>query len=70
MTTFTAGNPAFRRFIFDAETMVPVRVETYVLDIELGKTEFEFHHELSEWYGMKDHSPESFEDFSERLLHS
>ena len=68
MTTFTDGNPAFRRFIFDAETMVPVRVETYVLNIELGKTEFELHHEMAEWYGMKDNSPESYDDLSDRFL--
>jgi len=33
MTTFVKNYPSFRRFVVDAETMLPVKVETYRIDI-------------------------------------
>jgi len=66
------NNPSFRRFILDEETMLPVAVETYVMDLtDLDQDEvpsFVLDHELSEFFGMPDLSPSSFDDLSNRLL--
>lgn len=66
------NNPSFRRFILDEETMLPIAVETYVMDLtNLQPDEvpyFALDHELSEYFGMPDLSPSSFDDFSNRLL--
>lgn len=34
LTTFTEKNPQFRRFVMDKETNLPVRVETYIFDLD------------------------------------
>ena len=33
VTTFTNTNPSFRVFEFDSETMLPVKISTYYLDV-------------------------------------
>ena len=45
-----ANNPSFKRIVLDRETFVPVRVETYYLDLLNNKTSFEFGHEYTEYY--------------------
>ena len=60
--------PNFRRIIVDAETMLPVKLETWAIDIEAENPEFFLHHEFTEYYGMKDLSPESFDWLSMQFL--
>jgi len=60
--------PCFRRFIVDAETMVPVKVETWAFDPTQENPVFEFHHEMTEYYNMPDLSPSSFDALADRML--
>jgi hypothetical protein len=48
--------------------MLPIKVETWAIDITQDDPVFEFHHELTEYYGMDDLSPASFDALSERFL--
>ena len=48
--------------------MVPVKIETWAIDITQDDPVFEFHHEMTEYYGMDDLSPASFDLLSERFL--
>lgn len=59
--------PSFRRFIVDAETFLPVEIETYVMYINEDEPEFKFSHELTELYKIPDLSPNSFDELSLRL---
>ena len=62
--------PSFRRFILDEETMLPVKIETYSLQIDAEREEdikFVLDHEMSELYNLPDLSPKSFDDLSMRL---
>ena len=68
MTTFTNTYPSFRRLIVDAETMLPVKVETYRLDPNMPNPEFEFDHELTSYYNMTDLSPTSFDILNMKLF--
>ena len=61
------GYPSFRRFIVDVETMLPIKIETYAIDITQDDPVFEFRHELTEYYAIKDLSPHSFDTLSERF---
>ena len=53
--------PSFRRFIIDAETMLPIKIETWAIDITQDDPVFELHHELTEHYEINDLSPSSFD---------
>ena len=59
--------PSFRRLIVDAETMLPIKVETWAIDITQDNPDFELHHELTEYYEMDDLSPASFDLLSSRF---
>lgn len=59
--------PSFRRFILDEETMLPIKIETYSMDITVDDPEFILDHELTELYKLPDLSPKSFDEFSIRL---
>ena len=67
MTTFTYSYPSFRRFVVDAETMLPVKVETWRMDVEASEPEFVLDHELTEFYDLPDLSPASFDALSKRF---
>lgn len=74
LTTFSErmipSYPSFRRFILDEETMLPVKIETYSLQIDAEREEdikFVLDHEMSELYNLPDLSPKSFDDLSMRL---
>jgi len=67
MSTFVFNYPSFRRFVVDAETMLPVKVETYRIDVEASEPEFVLDHELTEYYNLPDLSPASFEALSQRF---
>lgn len=68
MTTYSDGYPSFRRFILDAETMLPLKAETWRLDVLAEDPDFVMDHETTSYYGMPDLSPASFDALSERLL--
>ena len=57
---------SFRRFVLDEATMLPKKVETYTLDPNTEEPSFEFNHELTEYYGMKNLSPAEFDSLAER----
>ena len=59
---------SFRRFVLDKETMLPKRVETYALNPSDENPSFNFHHELTELYGMNHLSPVEFDEFAARVL--
>jgi hypothetical protein len=48
--------------------MLPVKAYTYVFDLGKAEPKWEFHHELTEYYGMEDLSPSSFDKLSESFL--
>lgn len=65
MTTFTGMNPSFRVITLDAETMLPLKMETHALNIGKANEDdaeavFKLDHEMVEEYGMEDLSPHSF----------
>ena len=63
----TPAYPSFRRFILDEETMLPVKIETYSMDINVEDPVFELDHEMTSLYGMPDLSPTSFDQLSKDL---
>lgn len=72
ITTFTGRNPSFRAITLDVKTKLPVKIETYTLDIVKANkddqfAEFTLHHELSEDYGIPDLSPKSMFDVTTRF---
>ena len=64
MTTYSDAYPSFRRFTLDEQTMLPIAIETYRIDVLAENPEFVLDHELSTYYGMKDLSPASFDTLS------
>lgn len=68
VTTWSEAYPSFRRFILDAETMLPLKAETWRLDVLAEDPDFVLDHEMTSYYGMPDLSPASFDALSERLL--
>jgi len=54
----------------DVETMLPVKIHTYSLNVNDVEPAWKYDHELTELYQLKDLSPRSFEDLSNRFLES
>jgi len=69
MTTFYSVNPSFRVFDFDAETMLPVKIHTYKVDVR-GDHVWKYDHELTELYGIEDLSPRSIEGLADKIKDS
>lgn len=72
MTTFIGRNPCFRVITLDAKTKLPLKIETFSIDIgeankDDAKAQFTRHHELTEEYEMKDLSPNSFLNLADRF---
>ena len=67
MTTYADAYPSFRRYTLDEQTMLPIAIETYRIDVEAENPEFVLDHELSQYYGMQDLSPQSFDTLSEQF---
>jgi len=61
VSAFVAINPSFRMYEVDEETMLPVKVHTYVFDLHDPNPEWKWHHEYTEYYNMPDLSPSSFD---------
>jgi len=68
MTTYSSAYPSFRRMIVDAQTMLPLQIETWRLDVLAENPDFVMDHEMTTYYGMADLSPASLDDLSDRLL--
>ena len=72
VSTWGGINPSFRMFEVDAQTMLPVKVHTYVLNMERQNAEelpyWAWDHEMTQYYGMRDLSPASFMELSDRML--
>lgn len=71
-TTFSGNNPSFKVIDFDQETMVPINMKTYYLDIaeanKSGEAKWALLHDYLDTYSMKDLSPSSFKDLSKRIF--
>jgi len=67
-STYTELYPTFRRFIVDEQTMLPIKVETYLLNITQENPDFELDHEMTQYYNMTDLSPQSYEKLSQEFL--
>jgi len=71
-TSFRGNNPAFRVIKLDVETKLPLKVETYVFDLEKANKDdkyarFEKSHELTEEYGLKDLRPSEILKLADEL---
>lgn len=67
MTTYSEQYPSFRRFVMDKQTMLPIAIETYKLDVEAENPDFVLDHELKEFYGMPNLAPSSFGNLSDQF---
>lgn len=68
VSTWVSINPSFRMFEVDVQTMLPVKVHTYVFNVSDPNPKWQWHHELTEYYNMPDLSPQSFDDLSTRFI--
>lgn len=65
-------NPSIRAITLDVQTKLPIKIDTYTLDLEKANkddkyAEFVFHHSLDEEYGASDLSPDAMLDIATRL---
>ena len=73
LTTLEYKNPSFRKIVLDKEFMIPVKIETYSLDItEANKhpetaPRFTLRHELSEEYNLTNLSPSNFLELAKSI---
>jgi len=72
VTTHMYQNPSLRVIELDAETKLPVEINTYTLFLDKANendrnAKFVLDHELSEHYGVKDLSPSSMLNISEKI---
>ena len=72
MTTYTKMNPSFMLVEFDQQTMLPINMKTYFMDInkanESGTPTWELLHDYLDTYHLKDLSPSSMLELSESFL--
>ena len=71
VTTYSVQNPSYMIIELDQETMLPVNMYTYAMDIAKANKEgtptWELIHDYKETYGLKDLSPKSMLELSERI---
>ena len=72
VTTYTSLNPSFMTIEFDAKTMLPVNMYTHTFDLEKANQdgnspEWYLQHDYLTEYGLKDLSPQSMLELSERF---
>ena len=67
LSTWYQVNPSFRVIEVDEETMLPVKMHTYSLDLQTENPTWKYDHEMTELYGMKDLSPSSFVDLANQF---
>mmetsp|Transcript_20969 Transcript_20969/g.20067 ORF Transcript_20969/g.20067 Transcript_20969/m.20067 type:complete len:113 (+) Transcript_20969:1382-1720(+) len=68
ISTYSNKLPSFRMFEVDAETFLPVKIHTYLLNITEENPVWHHDHEFTELYDIKDLSPSSMDELSERFL--
>eukprot|EP00345_Euplotes_harpa_P011349 CAMPEP_0168351852 /NCGR_PEP_ID=MMETSP0213-20121227/22163_1 /TAXON_ID=151035 /ORGANISM="Euplotes harpa, Strain FSP1.4" /LENGTH=514 /DNA_ID=CAMNT_0008362873 /DNA_START=374 /DNA_END=1918 /DNA_ORIENTATION=+ len=72
LTTFTGKNPSFRMMDFDKETMLPLRMHTYFLNITKANSEgaiqWEHAYEFTEAYGLDDLSPSALSSLPDKFF--
>jgi hypothetical protein len=73
VTTYTEKNPSFMIVEFDADTMLPINMYTHTFDLdqanhEGNRPEWFLQHDYLQEYGLKDLSPSSMKDLSNRFL--
>lgn len=72
VTTYSEQNPSYMMIDFDQETMLPVNMFTYYLDIDQANADgyptWKLLHDYKEEYGLTDISPKSMKELSERFL--
>lgn len=72
VTTFGSSSPSFKLIEFDKDTMLPINMKTYYLDIaetnETGSPNWKLLHDYIDTYSMSDLSPSSFKDLSVRIF--
>ncbi|CAI2362663.1 unnamed protein product [Moneuplotes crassus] len=71
-TTINNQNPSFRVFTLDAQTLIPLSIETYTFDLQKANQDdkfavFERNHEMTQEYNMRDLSPSSFYELSQKF---
>jgi len=73
VTTYQNMNPSFTTVEFDAQTMVPINMYTYTFDLDKANRrdgnvpEWYMQHDYLTEYGLKDLSPSSLLELSERF---
>jgi len=65
-------NPSFRVITLDVETKLPIRIETYTMDLAKANQDdanavFSFNHEFADVYGLKDLSPNSTQQLTMKI---
>lgn len=68
VSTWVQVNPSFRMIVVDEQTMLPVKINTYSMNIRDANPEWKYDHELTEFYNMTDLSPASYDLLSTRFL--
>lgn len=68
MTTFVKSNPSFRRYILDAQTMLPLEIETWKVDVTAESPEFFLDHELTSYYNITDLAPSTIDKLSQSMI--
>jgi hypothetical protein len=53
----------------DENTLLPIKIETWTMDVQAKNPEFVLDHELTQHYDLQDLSPKSFEQLANKLLH-
>ena len=70
LTTFESVYPTFRVFEVDEETMLPVKIHTYKLDIHSENPQWELDHTLPDYFNLTDLRPSNIdEQLTNRILH-
>ena len=72
VTTMNRLSPGFRVYDLDAETLLPVNLYTYYLDLDEANKpgaspEWKLLHDFKETYEMADMRPANFRDLAERI---
>ena len=48
--------------------MLPIKIHTYVIHLRDSIPKWKYDHEMTEYYGMEDLSPQSFKKLSEKFF--
>lgn len=71
-TSGDTRNPSFTVIEYDKEFMVPINIETYYMNLSEANSgkepEWKVLHDFKDEYGLKDLSPSSMLDFTQRMV--